>query len=400
MNQRYEIPREKASQVTSLLEGSGIDILLILTREGTDKAVPLLAGTKAIHLGAMLFRKDGRHTMFTSKSDEGNFRETGVFSEVRVYGEDLAPLLKETLLSEAPERVAMNFSRSDHLCDGLTRGLYLWFEKLMGQSWTAGHVVSSEDILKDLRGIKSETEVARIEKAVQITCDIYDEVFTRVRIGMSEREIGALFSEGMKKRGVVNGIDGGTAPPMVLIVRAGMAHRGPGDTKSVPGDVIVMDASVRYQGYCSDIARSMYMLKEGETTPPEDVLHAFETVIGAIDASMEALKPGKKGYEVDAAGRAAIEAGGYPTVKHSVGHQVGMECHDGGTRLGPRKPGKEDVLRSVKIGEVYAVEPTVLQDRDKPSFIVEENVQVTGDGVRVLSRRQKELILISPGAGE
>lgn len=400
MIQRYEVPREKVSQVAILLEEAGIDMLLLLTREGTDKAVPLLVGTPAVHLGAMLFRKTGTHTILTSKSDEGNFKETGVFSEVLVYGEDLAEPLKELLHSENPGRVGMNFSEGDHLCDGLTRGLFMWFENLMGSAWIDDHVVSSEDVLKNLRGIKTEAEILRIAKAVEITCDIYDEVFTRVKCGMSERQIGALFSEGMKSRGVTNGNDGGTEPPMVLIVRAGMAHRGPGDTKTVPGDIVVMDASVRYQGYCSDIARSMYFLKPGETRAPEEVLHAFETVIRAIDASMAALKPGTCGWEVDAAGRGAIEAGGYPTVKHSVGHQVGMECHDGGTRLGPRKPGKTDVLRPVRVGEVYAVEPTVLQGRDKPSFIVEENVVVTESGVRVLSRRQKDLVLIPFTAGD
>lgn len=396
MNRRYEVPREKAAQVSSLLEREGVDILLVLTREGTDKAVPLLVGTRAVHLGAMVFRKDGGHTIITSRSDQGNFAETGVFSEVLVYGEDLSQPLKDLLDKEKPATVAMNYSESDHLCDGLTLGLYTWFENLVGAEWMDTHVVSSESILKDLRGIKTEAEIGRIEKAVQITCDIYDEVFTRVRPGMSERDIGALFSEGMGRRNVVNGIEGGLAPPMVLIVRAGMAHRAPGDTKTVPGDIVVMDASVRYEGYCSDIARSMYFLKDGETRAPEDVQQAFDTVIRAINASMEALVPGARGWEVDAAGRAVIEAGGYPTIRHSVGHQVGMEPHDGGTRLGPKKPGRKDVERQIQIGEIYAVEPTVLQDRDKPSFIVEENVLVTEGGVRVLSRRQTELVLVSP----
>jgi len=396
MKQRYEVPREKAVQVSSLLDREDVDMLLVLTREGTDKAVPLLVGTRAIHLGAMIFRRSGRHTMITSKSDQGNFLETGVFSEVDVYGEDLSEPLKDLLHEEKPRRVAMNYSESDHLCDGLTLGLYTWFEDLMGAEWIEAHVVPSESILKDLRGIKTEAEIGRIEKAVQITCDIYDEVFEKVRCGMSEREIGAIFSEGMKKRGVVNGIEGGLAPPMVLIVRAGMAHRGPGDTKTVPGDLVVMDASVRFEGYCSDIARSMYFLKKGESRAPEEVQKAFDTVIRAINASMEALVPENCGWEVDAAGRAVIEAGGYPTVKHSVGHQVGMECHDGGTRLGPKKPGKKDVDRHIQLSEVYAVEPTVLQDKDKPSFIVEENVLVTDKGVRVLSRRQTELVLVPP----
>jgi Xaa-Pro aminopeptidase len=395
MNNTYDIPREKASQITKLLAASEKDMLLILTREGSDNAVSLLVGTRSVHLGAMIFRKNGNHTMFTSKSDEGNFRETGVFSEIHIYGEDLADTLKKALLQENPKTVAMNYSEGDHLCDGLTRGLYIWFKNLMGEDWIAEHVVSSEDVLKDLRGIKTEIEVQRIAKAVEITCDIYEEVFKKVRIGMSEIEIGSLFSEGMEKRGVVNGNDGGTAPPMVLIVRAGMSHRAPGDTETVPGDIVVMDASVRYQGYCSDIARSMYMLKPGETHAPEDVCQAFDTVISAIDASMKALKPGAAGWEVDFAGRKTIEAGGYPTIKHSVGHQVGKECHDGGTRLGPRKPGKFDVERKVQIGEIYAIEPTVLQDRDQPSFIVEENVLVTENGLRIFSRRQKELILIS-----
>ncbi len=162
-----------------------------------------------------------------------------------------------------------------------------------------------------------------------------------------------------------------------------------------PGDILICDVSVRYRDYVSDIARTAYAPAPGESAPPGEIARAFRTARAAIDASMEALRPGVRGFEVDAAGRAVIEAAGYPTIRHSTGHQIGRNCHDGGTLLGPRRSGgRPEVEGIVAVGEVYAIEPTVIQDGGLPCMLVEENVVVRETGVEVLSKRQDELVLI------
>ncbi|WP_058300723.1 M24 family metallopeptidase [Gorillibacterium timonense] len=388
----YRVAYEKLRAAAELLSKNNIDAWLILNREASDPSLPLLIGTTSIHEAAVILKPDGRHVILASESDRGNFENGGLFAEVIPYGKNFEEALGALLKQLDPQKLALNFSLHDHLCDGMTVGQYQILEQAVGKDKLTAIEVSSEAMLKEIRSIKTPAELERIQQAVDYTQEIFNEVAAQVRCGMTEREIGALFVEGMKARGVTNGIDHPFDPPLVCIVRAGLAHRKPGDTAVIPGDIVIMDMSVKYRDYCSDVARTLYFLKPGETQPPEDVQHAFDTAVGAISAAIGFIEAGKKGYEVDAAGRRHIEAGGYPTIRHSVGHQVGRQCHDGGTRLGP--PHKEDSGGIVKVGEVYAIEPTVIQDGGLPCMLVEENIVITEEGPKLLSKRQVELVTI------
>lgn len=388
---RYDIPREKVTQIEVILQQQGIDALLILAREYSDGNLPFIVGDDAIHTGAAFIRPNGKHIMITSVSDSGKFEESGIFSEVITY--DVS--IKETLACEYKKlginKLALNYSEDENLCDGLTQGLYLLLQEVVGEQELARVEMSSEEILKEIRSQKSDTEIAYMRESVRITQSIYKEVFAAMRCGMSEIEIGDLFVQEMKRHNVVNGIGESYDYPIICLVRAGLAHRNPGHTKSIPGDILICDFSVRYKGYVSDIARTAYFLKPGESCAPKDIQHAFDTAHEAITQAIAAIGTGKRGYEVDAVGRGVVEAGGYPTVRHSVGHQIGLECHETGTRLATRRPQSENLLRT---REIYAVEPTVIQDDGLPCMLVEENVVVRDNGAELLSVRQDALILI------
>ncbi|MDG0811435.1 M24 family metallopeptidase [Cohnella rhizosphaerae] len=392
IKEEYRVACEKLDAAAALLRKSGIDAWLILNREASDPSLPLLIGTTSIHEAAVFLMPDGRHLILASESDRGNFDNSGLFAEVIPYGHNFEAALAALIARIAPRRLALNYSLHDHLCDGLTVGQYEILSRAIGAERLAAIETSSEPMLKEIRSIKTPAELARIRQAIAYTQDIFEEVAAQARCGMTERELGELFVAGMKKRGVVNGHEHPFDPPLVCIVRAGLAHRKPGDTAIVPGDIVIMDMCVKYRDYCSDIARTMYFLRPGETRAPADVQHAFDTAIGAITASIDCIAAGKRGHEVDAAGRRAIEAGGYPTIRHSVGHQVGRQCHDGGTRLGP--PAKADTDGIVQVGEVYAIEPTVIQDGGLPCMLVEENVVITPEGPELLSKRQLALVAI------
>ncbi len=393
MHDKYAIPREKTAQLIKLLNAQDIDALLIFAREGSDKILPFLTGEDAIHTCAALFCKNGEIIILSSSSDKGKYEQTGIFTEVRDYGTDIKNALGELLGSRDIKKLALNVSSEFNTADWLTQGLYIQLQEIVGVQRLMEIEVSSAPLILELRSKKTVGEIETITKAIEITQDIYEEVFAGITVGMTEKEIGDLFVEGMKKRDVTNGNGEGYEYPIVCFSRAGLAHRGPGDTKSEHGDVLICDFSVRYNGYTSDIARSAYFLKPGETKAPDDIEHVFATAYAAITASIEACKPGTPGFEVDAAGRKVIEEGGYPTVRHSVGHQIGRECHDGGTGLSPRRPSSEGLLA---VGECYAIEPTVIQDDGKTCMIVEENVVITEHGAKLLSKRQEKLVYIKP----
>src|SRR5690625_3343165 len=349
------IAKEKLEQAVQLMKEENIDTWLLLTREGTDPALPVLVGVRSVHQAAIFIRSNGDHVVVTSVSDRGSYADTNLFKEVITYDASMDETFLEQFEKLDVKKLALNISESDHLCDGLTYGLYVWLEETLGKERLSRIEVSSEPMLKRIRSVKSPTEIKRIHKAIQHTTDIYDAVFKRIVCGMTEIEIGELFVEEMKKRGVTNGLDNPFDPPLVCTVRNGLAHRKPGNHKTIPGDIIIIDFSLKYEDYVSDIARTCYILKPGEEKAPEDIQHAFDTAIDAITKSIDALLPGKKGFEVDAVGRKVIEDGGYPTIRHSVGHQVGREAHDGGTILGPqRTPKRPEVEGVIEPNEIYA----------------------------------------------
>jgi Xaa-Pro aminopeptidase len=400
-NPDFEVAQEKMDAAAALLRAEGADMWLVLTREGSDPALPLLVGARSVHEAALMIVPDGQHAVLCSQSDRGNYASTDLFAEVIVYEKDFTASLRQQMQRRRPTRLMLNYSTSDALSDGLTVGQYLLLEEVLGAEALRASERSSEGILKQLRSLKSPAELERVQQAIHVTLDIYDEVFAKLRCGMTEKEIGGLFIEGMRARGVCSGIGAAYDMPIVCLVRAGLAHRQPGDTPAVPGDILIMDFSVKYQDYVSDIARTVYFLRPGETQAPADIQHAFDTAYSAISAVIQAIRPGMAGWEVDAIGRQAIEAGGFPTVRHSVGHQIGRNCHDGGTVLGPRRSyPRPDVETRVQAGELYAIEPTVIQDDGLPCMLVEENVLITETGAALLSRRQTGLVLVAcPGEG-
>lgn len=392
MYEKYRIPKEKISQIERLLEENDIDSMLILSREYSDPNLPFITGEDAVDITAVFINRDCKHKVITSVNEKEKFAISGIFSEIIAYDDSIEEKLGQEIDSMNIKKLALNISLEESLCDGLTQGLYLLLAETIGEENLKEIEVSSEEILKEIRTQKSDTELEYLREAVRITQDIYDEVFTKVTCGMSEIEIAELFVEGMKKRGVTNGIGGDYSYPIVCLVRVGLAHRNPSHARSQEGDILIMDFSVKYNGYVSDIARTAYFLREGETKPPYEVQHAFDTAYKAISETIKFIGVDKRGYEVDEVGRKVIEDGGYPTVRHSVGHQIGRACHETGTRLSPRRPQSEAFIKE---REVYAIEPTVIQDDGLPCMLVEEDVLITKNGAQILSKRQEELYLIA-----
>ncbi|MEI4861376.1 M24 family metallopeptidase, partial [Klebsiella pneumoniae] len=73
------------------------------------------------------------------------------------------------------------------------------------------------------------------------------------------------------------------------------------DLRVEPGQLVHIDLGVKQEGYCSDLQRMWYVRRPGESRPPAGIQRAFSTVVRAIEAGAQALRPGARGFEVDAA---------------------------------------------------------------------------------------------------
>jgi Xaa-Pro aminopeptidase len=172
------------------------------------------------------------------------------------------------------------------------------------------------------------------------------------------------------------------------------AHYAPSDRKVEKGHVLNMDFGVKSNRYCSDMQRTFYILKDGETAAPPEVQKGFDTIVNAIESARQALKPGVQGQQVDAAARNIIVAAGYEEFPHGLGHQVGRFAHDGTALLGPawekyaNKP-----FEKIEEGMVFTIEPR-LTVPGRGVVTIEEMVVVTKTGAEYLSHPQQELILV------
>ncbi|MBP1941373.1 Xaa-Pro peptidase family protein [Cytobacillus luteolus] len=387
----YQVQREKLNQSIDFLRELDIDMWLILTSEGSDPCIPLMTGVGTVGPGVFIITKEGEKLALCSSIDAQDLEESELFDTVYKHSGSLADLLVDVIKKINPSNIALNVSEEEYLADGLTAGRFRWLQKTLNQVFK-GDYVSSQPFLTLIRSIKSETEINRIEKAVKVTEEIYKEVFTQMKAGMTEIELGSLFVNEMERRGVVNGIDRNLSLPIVL--KENIAHRGPSDAVVEEGDLVIFDFSVEVDGYVSDIARTVYFMKEGESEPPKEIQEAFSAVHEAITKAAEMIKPGVKGYEVDSASRSYYVSSGYPEITHATGHQIGRDTHDGGILLGPRwKRYGNAPYGELKEGMVFTIEPTLFLDNGI-HFIVEENVVVTSNGVKYLTERQNELIYI------
>lgn len=391
---RLDVAREKIARAGEMLRENQIDAWVFYTRNGQDPSFALMFGRSAEQETLVLLTAQGDATVLCAGADAPAYRETGLYRQVLATKPAGFPAAFRRLYEGlAINRLALNQTPDDSRCDGLSVGLYQKLCLAVGEKEMHRVGTSSQAMLEELRAVKTPSEIAIMEECSRITCDIYDEVFRSIHVGMSESQVGELMVGELFKRGCTSGIGAPDDLPLVLLVRCGMSHRRPNPNNIIqPGDMMVIDFSARYNGYTSDIARTMYFLKPDEAHAPEDVRRAVDAAVRAVGAVLEMIRPGLKGYEVDAVGRQSILDSGYPNIPHSVGHQVGLECHDGGTVLGQHRDRKAmcGVLRK---NEIYAIEPTVLQS-PLPSAIVEDNVVLTDTGCRIISRRQTEIIEI------
>lgn len=390
--------QEKADQAHTLLASSALDCWLTFVRETTvtsDPGVDLVVGTDVTWPSAFLLGRNGARIAIVGRHDVPNVRATGVFHDIVSYDESMRQALVDVLHRLNPQHIGLNYSIDDKTADGLTHGMWLMLNDLLCGTPFVERLTSAAPLLSTLRARKTCNEIERIKAAIATTEEIVTLTEAQLRIGVSEAAIGAFVHEQFRSRGLPSAWSWESCPIVNTGPESEAGHGQPRDDLFIaPGHLVHMDLGVQQDDYCSDIQRMWYVPRSGENEPPPEIKHAFAAVIAAIDAGAALLKPGIKGYQVDAAARQVIVDNGFEEYKHAFGHSLGRACHDGGPLLGPRweRYGTTPDI-PVEVGNVFTLELGV---QTSAGYIgIEEDVVVTEQGCEYLSTPQRELTLIS-----
>lgn len=238
--------------------------------------------------------------------------------------------------------------------------------------------VAFVDVCIQLRSVKEDEEVARIQTALKIAEDALEKLCPYIRPGVSEREIAVELEILMRKLG-------SEAPAFATIVASGtnsaLPHAKPTDRKIQENDLIVIDFGATWQGYRSDITRTIIV---GELEPELQTI--YDCVHRALEQAVAGIKPGSTCHEVDKLARdvfTAADLEGYSL--RGLGHGVGLDIHEF-PRVVMDNPAR------IEPGMLFTVEPGVYVP-NAGGVRIEDMVVVTADGCQVLTRSPRVIRL-------
>ena len=389
--------KEKIAQSISILKELDIDMWMVVEKESellSDPIMDFIIGTGVTWLSFFIFTKSGEKYAIVGNLDKQKLDSLALFDKVIPYTNSPKESLFEIMGEQDPSRIALNYSVDSPSADGLTYGKFLKLQELFEGTDYMNRVVSAEELISRLRGRKSDEEVRRTEKAINVTLGIYDKVTEFVKPGQTEKEIASFITGERLKLGLEPSWEEEMNPSVFTGPQETGAHSGPTDRKVEKGHVFNIDSGVIYEKYCSDLQRTWYVLKDGEIEPPKEVMDGFDTIVKSIQLSFDAVKPGVKGIDIDTIARDYIVSRGYTEYPHALGHQVGRTAHDGSALFAPawERYGNLPFLELEK-GQIFTIEPR-LYLIDHGVVTIEEMLVITTDGARWLSEPQKEIYLI------
>lgn len=251
------------------------------------------------------------------------------------------------------------------------------FKKL--QKYIHTEMVPVCEIIEDIRLIKDTSEIETMKIAATIADEAFHHIVTFLKPGISETDVRDELEFFMRKKGA-------TSSSFQIIVASGVRSslpHGVASNKIIErGDIVTLDFGALYDGYCSDITRTVAI---GE--PSEEFQKIYNVVREALKRGTEAIKPGKTAKSIDDITRNYITEHGYGQYfGHSTGHGLGLEIHE------PLRLSQESKA-TLQEGMVVTVEPGIYIP-NWGGCRIEDDIVITKDGYDVITKSNRELIII------
>jgi len=228
---------------------------------------------------------------------------------------------------------------------------------------------ASQAVMSTLN-VKDKKEIELTRKACRISSRVAGEIPNMLSEGVTEKEI--AFRIDMRMREL-----GGTGNAFDTISAFGAnsskPHHSPTDYKIKKGDAALFDFGTKYDRYCSDMTRTVFLSR-----PPGILERAYEVVLEAQAAGIERYKDGMPAKEADTAAREVIDRSEFKgKFIHSFGHGIGMDVHQGISA----SPRSEHILKE---GNIISAEPGIYIP-GVGGIRIEDTCLITKDGCERLT---------------
>lgn len=238
---------------------------------------------------------------------------------------------------------------------------------------------TASDSMNACRMVKDNVELTKLAKAEAIGDAAFSYILDRIKPGITEAEIALELEFFMKRQGA-------SRLSFDTIVASGsnssMPHAQVTDRRVEKGDFVTMDFGCVYQGYCSDMTRTVAV-----GAPTEEMKKVYQVVLDANLRALDSIREGIRCSEIDAVARDYIRDCGYGAYfGHGLGHGVGLDIHEE-----PRFSPKCGVITRENM--VITDEPGIYLP-GRFGVRIEDLVVVKKEGYETLSRSDKKLIIL------
>lgn len=352
------------SQIADKLSQYDLDAMLIVSEPGERYAVGFQGeGYVLVTRAGSQYSTDGRYIEATQKQVTG--AEVVLTSRERSH----LALARDFLAARGLKRVGFE-----------SAAVSVAQHRRWQESFPKGcELIPAQELLDGLRDSKDREELSAMVQAQKITDAAFGEILNYIRPGLTEQEVAARLVYELLRRGARKvSFD----PIVAAGANGSMPHAVPGETEIQKGMFVTMDFGCVYDGYCSDMTRTVAV---GQ--PTQEMERVYETVLAAQKAGIAAARAGMPGRELDAAARKVIEEAGYGDYfTHSFGHSLGLEIHES-----PNASPSE--TRPLPVGTVISAEPGIYLP-GRFGVRIEDVLVLEEGGCRDITQSPKNLIVL------
>ncbi|MDP5276497.1 M24 family metallopeptidase [Chengkuizengella axinellae] len=238
-------------------------------------------------------------------------------------------------------------------------------------------LVPTSGVIETLRTIKTTEEIELLKASAKIADSAFKHILDFIRPGVTEIEISNELETRMRQLGA-----SGSSFDIIIAsgLRGAMPHGVATQKVIESGEMITLDFGAIYKGYISDITRTISV-----GTPSDEMRKIYDIVLEAQVRSVEAIKPGIHGKDLDSISRDYISEKGYSKYcGNSAGHGIGLSLWEE-PFISPKSS------LTLQPGMVVTMEPGIYIP-GVGGVRIEDDVVITENGNEILTHSPKELI--------